>query len=110
MKKTMYRVKFNGGVADYASEQVAVEYNALVDGSGVEEIEVDVPEISPERLAEIEAEAVDRKRQAALKAEWPEPFALLDDLIADLKGAGFDNLPTILLRDAIKAANPKGAR
>ena len=48
------------------------------------------PEKSPEQ-----------KRQEALAAKWPDPFALLDDILE--KGAATVKAE----RDAIKAANPK---
>ena len=45
-------------------------------------------------------------RQAALAAKWPDAFAMLDDVLIDLKQAGVI-LPVMKQRDAIKLANPK---
>jgi len=45
--------------------------------------------------------AAEKKRQEALAAKWPDPFALLDDILD--KGIA----PVKAERDAIKEANPK---
>jgi len=42
------------------------------------------------------------KRQAALATKWPDPFALLDDILE----RGIDTVKTE--RNALKQANPKG--
>ena len=42
------------------------------------------------------------KRQAALATKWPDPFALLDDILE----RGIDTVRTE--RNALKQANPKG--
>jgi len=78
-----YATPNGGGICDAViAEIISGNYNII-------------PHIPP-------AKSPDAKRQEALAAKWPDPFALLDDILE----RGIATVKTE--RDAIKAANPKG--
>lgn len=82
-----------------------MKYAKLVNGV---EIQMTEPEISQRKAEEAAWEAgreqkeKTKKRKDALAAEWPDAFALLDDILER-------GIPAVKTdREAIKSANPKG--
>lgn len=76
----------------------------LLNGSPVDMTAAEIADFNARQAAfEVEKVALEKmqKRQKALSAKWPDPFALLDDIlkrgIASVKAE----------REAIKSANPK---
>lgn len=80
-------------------------YNKLVNGEVIAMTEAEIAERQAEEAAWVIKKAKDdklAKRQAALATKWPDPFALLDDILE----RGIDTVKTE--RNALKQANPKG--
>lgn len=80
-------------------------YNKLVNGEVIAMTEAEIAERQAEEAAWVIKKAKDdklAKRQAALATKWPDPFALLDDILE----RGIDTVKTE--RNALKQANPEG--
>lgn len=99
-----YRVNLDNGYEEFPTMESALEKHP---DSTPEFVQEDQTEQLALKQAEDDKREKSKKRKEALEAEWSEPFSLLDDLIIDLKAAGFGDFPTIIKRDDIKAANPK---
>lgn len=74
----------------------------VVTGFIINEEKQQVWQTRPKTDKELSADA-DLKRRRALSQKWPDPFDLLDDILDRGTSAVKSE------RDAIKAANPKGA-
>lgn len=80
-----------------------VDSSLVVTGFYISEDHEQVWETRAKTDVELKQEA-DDKRRLALSQKWPDPFDLLDDILS----RGVE--PVKAERDAIKAANPKGAQ